>query len=210
MSERDEAFETWFRNNYQKKLWGRPSYEKCKLTWQAAIASQAVADTHRPYAEFFVGSDRYAICDWEDFDLVKAYNWRLSTRSRKNDVYGALYAQAWKTEHKGERVSMHRLILPPPEGMYVDHINGNGLDNRRANLRIATNQQNSFNTRAKRKNKYKGVSLEKASGLYRAYITLDGQRKHLGRHATEEEAAKAYNLAARIYHKEFARLNDVD
>lgn len=106
---------------------------------------------------------------------------------------------------------MHRLIFslkwtPTTE---IDHKNGNGLDNRRENLRIATRSQNAAN-RFKRggSSKFKGVCI--AGKRWKAGIRQDGKSYHLGTFDTEEEAALAYNASATIRFGEFARLNEVN
>jgi hypothetical protein len=91
----------------------------------------------------------------------------------------------------------------------VDHRNGNGLDNRRANLRPATPGQNNANARRSRLNTsgFKGVSLHAHSGLWRAYITADGKTRHLGYFHSPEDGARAYDAAAIELFGEFARPN---
>jgi hypothetical protein len=107
-------------------------------------------------------------------------------------------------------VLMHRLILPPPARFIIDHINGNGLDNRRANLRLATAAQNRWNARASRRGGwgglYRGVTRLGAT-RWKASIAANGQREDLGCFATAELAARAYDAGARRLHGEFARLN---
>ncbi len=98
-----------------------------------------------------------------------------------------------------------------PDGKQVDHINGNPLDNRRENLRICENAENNRNkglTKASTSG-YKGVSLYKRSGTWRAYIVTNYKQKHLGTFDNPIDAAKAYNVAAIKFHGEFARLNDI-
>jgi len=104
---------------------------------------------------------------------------------------------------------MHRLIMDPPRGYVVDHINGDGLDNRRANLRLATHAQNGRNRRKIKKgiSKYKGVSWEESTGKWRALIHVDRKKISLGCYKDEVTAAKVYDKAAKKYHGEFARLN---
>ena len=92
----------------------------------------------------------------------------------------------------------------------VDHINHNGLDNRRANLRIATASQNNANSRRgmnRGRSKYKGVWWDEKAGKWRAGIKCQGKCIHLGMFDDEIEAAKAYDRAAGLYHGEFAVLN---
>jgi hypothetical protein len=106
----------------------------------------------------------------------------------------------------------HFIIGDPPPGMVVDHINGDRLDNRRANLRFCTLAQNKQNSRPYRggTSRYKGVSWKrtgKGTGKWLARIRVDGKDIHLGFHKEEEEAAKAYDTAAIRYYGEFARTN---
>jgi hypothetical protein len=105
---------------------------------------------------------------------------------------------------------MHREILDPPDHLYVDHINHKGFDNRKANMRTATHRQNSYNRIHFRKNpssKYKGVSWKKRTKKWNVQISHNGQRKSVGSFNNEIDAARAYDDAARKYHKEFAVLN---
>jgi len=105
---------------------------------------------------------------------------------------------------------MHREILDPPDHLYVDHINHKGFDNRKANMRTASHRQNSYNRIHFRKNsssKYKGVSWKKRTKKWNVQICYNGKRKTIGSFDDEIEAAKAYDAAAKKYHKEFAVLN---
>lgn len=107
---------------------------------------------------------------------------------------------------------MHRIITNAPQDKQVDHINGNPLDNRKCNLRVCTQKENSRN-REKRKEKtssiYKGVCFHKRKHKWQASITLDGKLIHLGYFKTQNEAALIYNEAAKKYHGEFAKFNKV-
>lgn len=141
--------------------------------------------------------DRFAAVDFDDFHLVAGYTWRFHEEG---------YARA---EVDGVDVYMHRLILGAVSGADVDHRNGNGLDNRRLNLRLASRAQNNGNMRAGRAaSGFKGVHFDaRNGGRYRAYITHNQQKRHLGGFDTAEEAARAYDVAAATQFGEFARLN---
>jgi hypothetical protein len=112
----------------------------------------------------------------------------------------------------GARIYMHRLLLNAPEDMHVDHINRNGLDNRRENLRLVERKHNSMNVnkRLASSSKYVGVMLDKKTGKYKAYCRLasGGRQKHLGYFSTELEAARAYNTFAAI-HNQYAPQNAI-
>jgi len=103
---------------------------------------------------------------------------------------------------------MHRELCDVTDGYVADHINRNGLDNRRANLRPATIAQNAWNSR-RRKNRsgYKGVWYAKDKGKFRAAIWHNNKREYLGYFDCPICAAKAYDRAAKKYHGEFASLN---
>lgn len=156
-------------------------------------------------AMLYVGSGMFAKCDWEDWPRVMGYWWRLSTERGSTR-----YAQAHDSHDtsKRKRVAMHRLILSARDGDVVDHINGDGLDNRRSNLRIVTIQQNAFNQKHHGgSSRHKGVSYRTDSGTWRAYITKDGKRRYLGTFASEDDAARAYNNEAERLFGEHAKLN---
>jgi hypothetical protein len=104
---------------------------------------------------------------------------------------------------------MHRQIIKDvPFGYCIDHINGSGLDNRRANLRLATASQNAANSRhRKSRSGFKGVAFAKDKRRWRASIVANGCRKHLGYFTNPRDAALAYDHAAQKYHKQFAALN---
>ena len=113
-------------------------------------------------------------------------------------------------ENRPEYAALHRLLVDAPLGFHVDHANGNPLDNRRCNLRIVTPRQNSWNRRPRKNaaSRFKGVTQRR--GKWRARITIHGVRKELGQFDREEDAAMAYNRAAKEYFGEYARLNDLD
>lgn len=108
-----------------------------------------------------------------------------------------------------KRIYMHRQILNPGQGLEVDHINGNKLDNRRCNLRPATHSQNGMNRGARRGTStgLKGVCFSKQKGKFHAVIHAGRKKNHIGFFLTAEAAKAAYDKAAIEKHGEFARLN---
>lgn len=107
-------------------------------------------------------------------------------------------------------IFLHRLIVAAPDDLYVDHINGNSLDNRKCNLRLCTSRENSRNRGVSESNcssKYKGVTFRACSGTWEATIRTGSAQLYLGRFKSEKEAAEAYNQAAIKYHGNFVKLN---
>lgn len=147
-----------------------------------------------------------AIVDDADFDRLSKYKWYASSTKNKRACYALRHDRT-----DGDRVvQMHRDVLCLARGMYVDHVDGNGLNNRRANLRPSTPSQNSRNRFAHRdgRSKYKGVSkTRRFEKSWRAQIWSGHRNISLGSFGSEVEAAKAYDAAARELYGEFARLN---
>jgi hypothetical protein len=143
-----------------------------------------------------------AVIDAADAPLVGQYNWCAEVQSR------AVYAR--RTDRSGVKqrsVLMHRVLMGAPNGLEVDHIDGNGLNNRRDNLRTATKAQNVRNQRTRSDNTsgLKGVSWDGRNSKWKAQIKFNGKRHHLGRHNTPEQAYAAYCAASSRLHGEFGR-----
>ena len=129
-----------------------------------------------------------------DIDLVSGFNWNVRTDGPR--LYAARSTPR-DSEYKQASVVMHRAIMNPENGFVVDHINGDGLDNRRENLRVCTTQENCWNSKKKTTNKsgFKGVSIH-VSGKWRATIFVSGKQISLGLYQSPEDAAEAYKKAA--------------
>jgi hypothetical protein len=110
---------------------------------------------------------------------------------------------------KNHYILLHRQIMNPAKGQDVDHIKGNKLDNRRANLRLCSRSQNKANVGLKRTNTsgFKGVSFFKQTKRWRARIKVDYKATHLGFFPDKESAAKAYDAAAILHFGRFAQTN---
>jgi hypothetical protein len=152
---------------------------------------------------------KYAIVDPEDYQRLIKYKWHAN--KAKNTYYAVRRVHVGF--NKWKHIKMHREVLNPPDHLFVDHINHNGLDNRIANLRTATPQQNAYNRIHFTKNpssKYKGVSWNRYKKKWSVQIRYNSKSKFIGFFENEIEAAKAYDKAAKIHHGEFAVLNFPD
>ncbi|WP_346866645.1 MULTISPECIES: HNH endonuclease [unclassified Clostridium] len=142
----------------------------------------------------------------EDFQNISQFKWAYSASTGYAVRKGRKILQEPRTVH------MHRFIMGASSKVQIDHINGNKLDNRRLNLRIASIQKNAFNRKKPKvicTSKYKGVLKRKNSNRWEARIKFNNKSIHLGRFINEVDAAKAYNRAALYYFGEFARCNDI-
>jgi hypothetical protein len=145
--------------------------------------------------ELTLAKGKVALVDDEDYVEVIKYKWWLDSD----------YVRGWVN---GNQTRLHNFIMGENDGMEVDHINRNGLDNRRCNLRFVTRSQNSMNRDANKNgtSKYKGVRLLRQK-YWTAQIKLKGKNIHLGNFKSELLAAEAYDKAAKKYFGEYARLN---
>ena len=155
---------------------------------------------------------KVALVDDEDFERVNQFKWCVHL-SGVGCSYYAL--RTTKKNRTMNTIRMHNLLMNPPVGLFVDHKNGDGLDNRRENLRICSVSQNAMNQKRqiRRFGEYKGVRemiktyKNKTYSYIVAYIRVNGKQIFLGNFSNKVEAANAYDDAARIHFGEFARTN---
>lgn len=146
-----------------------------------------------------------ALVDADDFEYLSQWKWRAALKSG-----GQVYAR--RTAHIGDErieILMHRVVTSAPPGVVVDHINRNSLDNRKANLRFASDAQNTWNRGLDVRNRsgLKGVWFRKSANRYDAALTHRGKRIALGSFRNAEDAALAYDAAAIYLRGPFAVTN---
>ena len=150
---------------------------------------------------------KYAIVDPDDYRRLSKCKWYAAGKSHG---FYAVRGGAGKGPNR-RQLHMHRHILKVPDHLFIDHINHDGLDNRKANLRPATAAQNGQNRAKYRKgtysSQYKGVSWQKSKSRWRATIQINGRTEILGSFSSQVRAANAYDRSAKKYHGEFAALN---
>jgi hypothetical protein len=140
----------------------------------------------------------FALVDTADFAWLSQWKWFACSRyPQRNSGRGVSRTKVW----------MHREIARPRAGLVVDHIDGNPLNNTRANLRVCTTKENTRNCKGRRAG-FKGVQPRaRCRSRFLARIRVDGRLLRLGTYPSEVDAALAYDAAARLHFGEFARLN---
>jgi len=148
--------------------------------------------------------DLEAWIDDEDLDKIAGFKWSPYTRKISDVIYAVTTV---RENGLSLSVRMHRLILP--DTRMIDHINGNGLDNRKSNLRKASPTQNMANSRKRQgsTSRYKGVHWQTKASKWVAVIRYNRKHMYLGTFTDEIEAALTYDQAARQLFGEYARLN---
>jgi len=151
--------------------------------------------------EIQLSQGKVALVDDEDFERLSQWGWHYHIG------YAARMSPRPRVKGKSTIIYMHRLIMNTPDGMQVDHINGEGLDNRRENLRNCTNTENQHNQKLSKKSTTGFKGVRKRERRFEAQIRVDGKDLYLGMYATPEEAARAYDNAAVKYFGEFSKVN---
>jgi len=150
----------------------------------------------------------YAIVDAEDYEKLSKYKWHARVDEGRRTVYAARNVSYHKNGRRHNRaILMHREIMNPPEGMVVDHINGNGINNRRCNMRVCTQFENTHNNRPRKDGKSRFIGVDPHRDKWRARVCYKGRKHHVGLFDDQVEAAKARDRKALELFGEFARLN---
>lgn len=149
--------------------------------------------------------DKFTIIDREDCERVMQYKWCFGGRGY------AIRAGKYANGKQSPNIKLHRFLINAPAGYEVDHINGDTLDNRKANIRVCTVQQNQRNRSLGKNNSsgYKGVTWVKAQGKWRAQLALSKGKRYLKSFDTAIEAALAYDEVALEHFGEFALTNQM-
>lgn len=152
---------------------------------------------------------KFTLVDDEDYNELSKHKWHL--KRNKNTLYAVRDQYVKGDRGHPIRLRMHRLIMNAPKGMDVDHRDGNGLDNRRFNLRLCTNKQNSMNRGPNKNNTsgYKGVFWCNQKKKWKAMICIEGKSIHLGFFFCIIKAAKAYNNYIMDNFNEFGYFNKI-
>jgi hypothetical protein len=153
---------------------------------------------------------KVALVDDEDFEYLNQFKWYASRAKNGFYVHRALKG----INRKQIKTSIHRVIMKAEKGIIIDHVDGNGLNNQKNNLRICTLGQNQMNRGAQLNNKsgFKGVHYfnNTTDKNWIAKISYNKKIIYLGSYSNPIDAARAYNEAAIKYHGEFANLNKID
>lgn len=156
--------------------------------------------------EILLTQGKVALVDDEDYDTLVLHKWQAC-----KDHGGNWYAQRCRPRTSGKLIHVHREVLQAPDGVFVDHRDGNGLNNTKQNLRLCTNSQNSGNAKRRKDNSsgFKGVTVNKRRYGHRWVAAITCQKKtfYLGTFDDPAEAARVYDSKAKELFGEFARLN---
>ena len=161
------------------------------------------------FRDIQLSQGKIATVDDLDYEQLNQYKWHAQ---KCRSGWCAARNELNRSTRRRTIILMHRAIMQASPGVQIDHYNGNGLDNRRSNLRCCTNSQNQMNSkkRASSTSRFKGVSWDSVNRKWRADITINYRGRNLGRFESELDAARTYNKAASELFGKFARANVTD
>lgn len=154
--------------------------------------------------EIQLSQGKVALIDDDDFERVNQFKWSFGVSKRDKTIY--VKRRDWS---KKEYIKLHRFILNAPKNKQVDHIDGNGLNNQKSNLRLCSQSENKRNSKIYSNNTsgYKGVTFSRSNSKWIARVMVNKKYVNFGSYKTKEEAAIAYNNAAIKHYGNFARIN---
>lgn len=138
----------------------------------------------------------FVFFDEGDLELFNSHTWNVSIKGKNKYL---------STDIKRQKKYFHRMVMKEPKNRIVDHIDNNGLNNRRNNLRIVTHQQNLMNMGKKSR----GASFDKSRGLWASRICFNYKTFNLGRFKYKKDALEAYNVASLKIFKEYGKVNKI-
>lgn len=153
--------------------------------------------------QLLLKNGEFTTVDDYGFELLQKFKWNKNSR-------GYVVTYVWDSNtQKSKVIRLHRFLMNPPEDLLVDHIDGNPLNNLRANLRVCTSSQNQMNRNREKTNSsgFKGVSWYNPSKKWHVVIGINGKNKHIGYFNNRIHAARAYDEHAKKLHGQFAKLN---
>jgi hypothetical protein len=136
--------------------------------------------------EIILTQGKVALVDDEDFEELNKFKWYASVKKKTS------YAQRAKAGQNQKKLFLHRVLIDAPQGFEVDHIDGDGLNNQKSNLRIVTRRENAQNRHINKSSRFFGVTWDKEHTRWRAAIKIKNVTKYLGLFTTEEEAHQKY------------------
>lgn len=156
------------------------------------------------------GTEHIILVDDSDFEEVNQYKWHVQRGGDTFYVLRNIYLGYVDGKKKSKKIAMHRQLLEIDDSkIFIDHINHNGLDNRRENLRICNNRRNQYNSKPQKgaASRYKGVSWSKQNNKWIAQININGKNKYLGYFTIEEDARDAYEKVAKGIQGDFKNIS---
>lgn len=139
---------------------------------------------------------KVTLVDDEDYDWLNQWKW-CADAGKNNIMYAIRKENIGRIDgkYKRKKIRLHRAIIGAKKGEIVDHINGDGLDNRKTNLRIVTHRQNCQNLHINKTSEYPGVSFDRSKRKWAAHIRINKKTKFLGNFNSEIEAFNTYKRA---------------
>lgn len=171
-----------------------------------SLSDQVAQPADPSYRQIPLNRGLFALVDEEDFAEISKHQWTALWSPDTKTFYAV--RRIVHPNGKQGQLRMHRVIMDAPQGVYVDHIHGATLDNRKSKLRLCTKRQNHMNSKVRSDSRsgIKGAMWDSRKGRWRAEIRVNGKSIYLGGFDNPQDAHETYRKAALIYFGEFARI----